>query len=87
MIYHTITLSHCRRKHGDEPFVALLETSTFGWPRGGKESVGDNSIVLCENLSNSFPPPGEFQRYNHHFFWMSGFCIFFLRYILDIVLS
>ena len=24
---------------GDEPFVALLETSTFGSPGGGKESV------------------------------------------------
>ena len=25
--------------YGDEPFVALLETSTFGSPGGGKESV------------------------------------------------
>ena len=25
--------------HGDEPFVALLETSTCGLPGGGKESV------------------------------------------------
>ena len=24
---------------GEEPFVALLETSTFGSPGGGKESV------------------------------------------------
>ena len=26
-------------RYGDEPFVALLETSTFGSPGGGKESV------------------------------------------------
>ena len=26
-------------RYGEEPFVALLETSTFGSPGGGKESV------------------------------------------------
>ena len=28
-----------QKEYGDEPFVALLETSTFGSPGGGKESV------------------------------------------------
>ena len=31
--------------YGDEPFVALLETSTFGSPGGGKESVYRSYLV------------------------------------------
>ena len=46
------------RRFGDEPFVALLETSTLGSPGGGKESVYRLYLVikelLCDNLSDSF---------------------------------
>ena len=46
--------------YGEQPFVSCLETSLLVGPPEERNLYicwfSDNSIILCNNLSNSFPP-------------------------------
>ena len=49
-----------RVPNGEQPFVSCLETSLLVGPPEERNLYicwfSDNSIILCNNLSNSFPP-------------------------------
>ena len=72
--------------NGEQPFVSCLETSLLVGPPEERNLYicwfSDNSIILCNNLSNSFPPVVLSKKPNAIYFWCLLFWLF-LRCFLE----
>ena len=72
--------------YGEQPFVSCLETSLLVGPPEERNLYicwfSDNSIILCNNLSNSFPPVVLSKKPNANYFSCLLFWLF-LRCFLE----
>ena len=64
---------HGKEIYGGQPFVLLLDSSTFRSPGGGKEidlrSNPTKKQIENEKKKISFPPPGDSQNAQTCFVW------------------